>query len=243
MSLKNQRASLQHLLDETNPVDAQAVYYAYYHGDDKTRLFTYPQEASRAQGYIALSRTGMDLFRPLLTMRIPEDDFQVGFELINSAVPTETPVIIFSPEVYEPLLRALFDIQSETFYRLLVLDWDRFEPIINVLIVQTTAPNGLPRFVIRSPAKDNQVTASAGLNWQTPQFAEIRIQTDPDQRRQGWGKSVLAAMVTHLQASGRTPLYLVEEHNDPSYQLATSVGFRDTGYRQILVQGTRNKAP
>ena len=69
-------ARIRPLLDEIKPADALASYYAFYHPDQKTSLILYPPAATVAQGYIALSRTGMDLFRPLLTMRLPLDDHE-----------------------------------------------------------------------------------------------------------------------------------------------------------------------
>ena len=50
-----------------------AAYYALHHPDDKTTLVVPPTaEGQRANGYVALSRTGIDLFRPLVTMRLPQ---------------------------------------------------------------------------------------------------------------------------------------------------------------------------
>jgi predicted GNAT family acetyltransferase len=58
-------------------------------------------------------------------------------------------------------------------------------------------------------------------------------------RRQGFGRSVLAAMVQHVLDSGRTPLYHVDERNEASIQLAESVGFLDRGLRVVLLQAVR----
>ena len=65
------------------------------------------------------------------------------------------------------------------------------------------------------------------------------MQTEGEYRRQGWGRSVLAALVSNVLANGRKPLYLVENDNHASINLAMSVGFVDTGQRQILVQAVR----
>ena len=62
------RRAIRALLDEHSPSDAAASYYAFYHPDRQTQLLPYPAGAERAQGYVALSRTGLDLFRPLLTL-------------------------------------------------------------------------------------------------------------------------------------------------------------------------------
>ncbi len=89
----------------------------------------------------------------------------------------------------------------------------------------------------------SKIVASAGLNWQTPHFAEISVNTDPHYRRRGWGRSVVAAMVQHLVSSGRAPLYVVSEQNTVSERLAQSVGFEDTGIREVLIQGDLKPRP
>lgn len=239
MSLTTKRQSIRSLLSEQDPVDAPAVYYAYYHPDAKTHLVTHLAGVNRASGYLAISRTGMDLFSPLVSMRLPSNDMDAGRELITKALPEGSSVILYVPARYGPLLHALFDIQASEQYRLLVLDRNRFEPIINVLVTQATSPDGLPRFVIRSPQDPSQVVAAAGLNWQTPNFCEISVTTSPGQRRQGWGRSVVAAMVHHQLQNGRTPLYVVGEQNEASLRLAERVGFIDSGERLIFTHATR----
>lgn len=239
MTLIKKRQSIRPLLNEQEPFDAPAVYYAFYHPDAKTHLVTHPIGANRATGYVAISRTGMDLFRPLVTMKLPQNDLDAGLELITRALPEGSSAILYAPITYGPLLHVLFDIQANEQYRLMVLDHNRFEPIINVLVTQASSPDGLPRFVIRSPQDEDQVAAAAGLNWQTPNFAEISVTTSPGQRRQGWGRSVVAAMVHYQLENGRTPLYVVDEQNQASLRLAESVGFRDSGERLIFAAATR----
>ena len=238
-SLSNKRHSIRSLLNEHDPADAPAIYYAFYHSDAKTHLVTYPSGVNRASGYLAISRTGMDLFSPLVSMRLPDHDMEAGRELITKALPEGATVILYVPAKYEPLLHVLFDIQANEKYRLLVLDHKRFEPIINVLVTQATSPDGLPRFVIRSPQDQSQVVAAAGLNWQTPNFCEISVTTSPGQRRQGWGRSVVAAMIQHQLQNDRTPVYVVGEQNKASLRLADSVGFSDSGERFIFAHATR----
>jgi len=242
MSQETARQAIRPLLNERNPADALAAYYVYYHPYAKTHLITHPAGASRATGYLAISRTGMDLFRPFVTLRLPVNDMDAGLDLIKTALPDGSAVILYGPTRYSPLLHALFDIQTDEKFRLLVLDRDRFEPIINVLVTQTSSPNGLPRFVIRSTQDPGQVVAASGLNWQTPYFAELSVHTTPGERRQGWGRSVIAAMIHHQLQNGRTPLYVVGEQNQASLKLAESVGFVDSGERMIFTQATR-KSP
>jgi predicted GNAT family acetyltransferase len=73
----------------------------------------------------------------------------------------------------------------------------------------------------------------AGVNWQSPAFAELYVHTDATVRQRGWGESVASVVTQAVLASGRTPLYLVESDNDPSRALAQKLGYVDTGARQV----------
>lgn len=247
MSLSEKRRQIRRLLDERNPADAQADYYAFYHPNDKTQLFTLPGGGGLAQGYICLSRTGIDLFRPLLTSRLPSTtsgpgiDLELAKSLFQTAVPPGTGVIMSVPEAYYPVIAALFEIQARQALKLMILDQAKYEPIINVLVTQAETYNGLPRFLVRSkagvgPSEPAEIAASAGLNWRSPQFAEIYVHTKPAYRRRGFGRSVVAAIVQNTLESGRTPLYAVGVENDASIQLAESVGFVDIGAVDLLLE-------
>ncbi|VAW32758.1 hypothetical protein MNBD_CHLOROFLEXI01-3100, partial [hydrothermal vent metagenome] len=74
MALIQQRPAIAHLLDEKNSADGMAIYFAFHHEDKRTVLRPFPYTAIRAEGYVALSRTGMDLFRPFVTLRLPIHD-------------------------------------------------------------------------------------------------------------------------------------------------------------------------
>lgn len=237
MSLPDRRRAIRHLLDEQNPADALASYLAFYHADNRTILRPYPFEASRAEGFVTLSRTGVDLFRPFVTMRLPIQDVQKSADIIYDAIDVGTAVILQASADYAPLLQALFDIQTEETLKIFKLDQNLFEPIINVFVTEDTSPtNNLPRFIIRN-RDNNEIAASASYNWQTKTFAEVSVFTHPDYRRRGWGRSVVSAIVNNILANGRIPLYTASESNIPSRQLAERVGFVDTGYRQTLMQG------
>lgn len=239
MSLAELRRSIRPLLNENDPADAMAAYYAFYHPDNRTHLVLHKDGDARTTGYLAISNTGMDLFRPLVTLRLPPNDLGGSLDLITNALPEGADIILFAPASYLPLLKALFDIESDEQYQLFVLDENRFEPIINVLVTQATSPDGLTRFVIRSQQDSGEVVAAAGLNWQTRNYAELSVHTTSGERRQGWGRSVVAAMINHLLQNGRTPLYVAGERNHASLQLAESIGFRDSGERMIFTQATR----
>ena len=254
MSLAEKRRQIRTLLYERSPADAQAAYYAFHHPDDKTQLFTLVDNDGLTEGYLCLSRTGMDLFRPLLTLRLPFSPTDAGLNpesaasLFYSAIPEGANAIISEPEKYYPIFSALFEIQSEQRLRIMVLDQERYEPIINILVTQTETYNGLPRFLIRSMAGPGDsgsadIAASAGLNWRSPYFAEIYVHTKPEFRRRGFGRSAVAALVQNTLDSGRIPLYAVSADNDASIHLAESVGFVDTGAMDILLEGTLKPRP
>lgn len=149
---------------------------------------------------MALSRTGMDLFRPLATLRLPIHNLQTSTDVIYEAIDAGMAVILNSPARYAPLLHALFEVQSEENLSLYVLRPSNFQPIINVLVTQDKAPNGLPRFTIRD--RENDVIGAFTLNWQSPTYAEIGVATTPGYRRRGFGRSVVSSMVNYLLEIG-----------------------------------------
>lgn len=234
IEMSQRRRAIQHLLSDS-PADATAVYYAFHHPEGKSSVLPYPAEAERAEGFVTFSRTGLDLFRPLLTMRLPIADLETSAEVIYNAVQPETAVIIQAPADYLPLLQALFEVQTIEKLHLYTLDRNRFEPVINVLVTQNTGPNGLPRFVVRSQ-QDGQVVASAGINWQSPAYASLSVNTDAAHRRQGLGVSVLSAIVGYVVENGRSPLYEVAAQNTASQTLAQQTSFRNTGADKVLLQ-------
>lgn len=238
MTLSEKRQAIRPLLNEHSPLDGIASYFAFYHPAERTQIVNYPSEAKVATGYVAISRTGMDLFRPFLTLRLPPNDVAAGAELIYAALQPGTPVIVNALTSDMPLLRALFDSAVEENLHVLVLDEQVFEPVVNVLVTQSTSNNQHPRFVIRSAATGSEeIAASAGINWQTAHFAEIAVNTNPRHRRQGFGRSVVASAVSYVLENGRIPLYAVADNNEASLQLSQNVGFVDKGYRHTILQG------
>ncbi|HEY5119243.1 MAG TPA: GNAT family N-acetyltransferase, partial [Anaerolineales bacterium] len=80
--------------------------------------------------------------------------------------------------------------------------------------------------------------AAAGVNWQSSEWAEIFVQTDPAVRERGYGKSVCAALCRDLLERKKDILYSLEEDNLTSLRLAQGLGFEDTGEREIIFTGT-----
>ena len=239
-SLQTTRRAISQLLDHKRPADARAAYYAFDHADERTTIVPWPVEGGRAKGYICFSRTGLDLFRPLVTMRLPWGDMSASSEVVYNALPPGASVMMSVPSLYMPLIDALFDSQQQSEMAFYALDRGHHEPILNVLVSRSNSANGLPRYVIR---KDGVSAASASVNWQSRNFAEIGVETNPQFRRQGYGRSVVAALNEHLLQQGRTPLYAVSAENTASRQLAESVGFIDTGYREMFLEGELRPKP
>ncbi len=236
MDNNQRRRAIQHLLSDA-PADAAASYYAFHHPDGKSSVLPYPAEAELAKGFVTFARTGLDLFRPLVTMRLPITDLETSAAIIYNAMPPETAVIIQAPANYLPLLQALFEVQTLHRLHLYRFVRGRFEPVINVLVTQRTGPNGLPRFVVRSQ-QDGRVIAAAGINWQSSDYASLSVNTDAAHRGRGLGLSVLSSIVGYVLDNGRLPLYEVSTSNTASQNLAKQTHFVDTGADKVLLQAT-----
>jgi GNAT superfamily N-acetyltransferase len=233
-----ERASLRSLLDVRRAGDAMASYYALLHPAAKTRLWAHRSPADRMDGFLVRAQTGQDLFRPLVTLRAPEA--ASAAELLGAAFPSPQPAIFSIPESLGLWVLPLLSVETSMQILLLRLNPARLEPLINILVQRATSPGGLPRYEIRN---ESRLLAAAGVNWQSSDWAEIFVQTDPDVRERGYGRSVCAALCRHLLEEKRGILYAVEEQNIPSLHLARSLGFEDTGEREIQCSGSVQTAP
>jgi RimJ/RimL family protein N-acetyltransferase len=222
-----------------------ASYYAFHYPDARTEIHLFPPETARARGFLQASRTGIDLFRPLVTLRFPAGDPEGAADLVYSALAPGSSVFIHAPADYQPLLSAFFTIDSEQRLFLYRLERARFEPEVNVLVARSKTPDGMPRFVIRPTSGEDagEVGAAASINWQTATFAEISVYTNPAYRQRGWGRSVVAALVNYVLQQGQTPLYAAAEDNLASQELARSVGFVNTRADKILLSGSLRPRP
>lgn len=229
-----QRAQARRLLDEHSPADALAVYYAVYSPPERAELFLHTDEAGRVDGFLVRARTGMDLFRPLVTLRAPDE--AAARALFEAGLLRGRPVYLTVPEALGPWVNKHLEVAEAERHRIYALRADRHQPILNVLTLTSDDPNGGPRCEIRPSGR---LGAVAGVNWQSPAFAEIYVYTDPEVRGRGWGKSVVSTLAGLLLQAGRTPLYVVAESNDYSIRLAEAVGFQDTGHREFVAQASR----
>jgi len=230
-SLDTRRTAIRGLLNERSPADALASYYAFHHAPDRTELFVHwDQTSGQADGCLIRARTGMDLFRPLVTFRAASEAAAV--ELFKVGLLPNRPVYLSIPHERAPWANQHLNITEASLNLIYRLDVNRFRSEINILVVTSTGADGSPRCEIRN----GDFSALAGVNWQSPTFAEVFVQTDAAVRGKGWGKSVLTAVVTSLLKAGRTPLHIVAESNTASINLAESIGFVDTGLREFTGQ-------
>jgi len=115
--------------------------------------------------------------------------------------------------------------------RMLRLDPARYHPVINVMVEEHFDEQGNPRCEIR---RGEQVLAVSGVNWRSPIFAEVYVHVASASRGRGWGQAVVSACVATLLAMGVTPVYIADQTNAASLELAQRVGFVDTGAREIV---------
>ncbi len=227
MNLSERRRHARQLLDDTSSKDAPSACYALFHDPQRSALYTSVDVNGQAQGFVGVFQTGQDLFRPLMTMVC--QNVEVAQQLFQEALTPGRPYIFFANLNQLPLVDAVLRLENQQILQILRLDSTRFQPRVNVLVVHSRAPNGTPRCEIDMAG----IKAVAGVNWQSPGFAEIYVQVDPEVQGRGWGKHVVAALTDQLLREGRQPIYLVESRNEVSRQLAESLGYIDTGYRQV----------
>ncbi len=227
MSIREQRQIARQLLDDSSPTDAPTAYYGLYHDPARSILATRANGDGRALGFVGRFQTGYDLFRPLVTLRCRTPE--VAADLLAEVLVVGRPYILFANLNQLPMIGGSFQVENQRMLHIFYLDSPRFRPVINVMVVEKTTPDGKPRYEINSGG----LQAVAGVNWVSPGFAELYVYTEPLARQRGWGRSVAAACVEHLLRDGRLPIYLVEKSNVESMELAQALGFVDSGARQL----------
>jgi N-acetylglutamate synthase-like GNAT family acetyltransferase len=182
----------------------------------------------RIDGFIAVSQTGEDLFRPLVALQASGPE--VAVDLLAGTLAPHRPYRIIAPIELAQAMEATLDVTRSTVNRVYQLDEARFRPIVNVLVQRVTNADGAPRFQIESQGK---LVAMAGTNWRSPTFAEVFVYVHPRARGRGWGKSVVSACTAELLEERLQPLYIVAEGNETSMRLADAVGYVDTRGREF----------
>ena len=230
------QATLAPLLNAQSPADALAAYYAFHHPADRTEIFVHHAPAlNRADGFLIRARTGMDLFRPLVTLRA--DTEEAAQALLREGLLPGRPCYLVAPESLRGWLDKYLTVSEAETYKISRYIPPPAAPPINVLLVTSRGQDGAPRAEIRSAT--NKAGAVAGVNWMSPRWAEIYVHTDPAVRGRGWGKTVVATVARQLLTLGRLPIYVTSDTNEYSMRLAEAVGFVDTGHREYVGQAVR----
>ncbi|HHS96556.1 MAG TPA: GNAT family N-acetyltransferase [Chloroflexi bacterium] len=227
------RRRVRPLLDLSAPRDALAAYYTLYHDPSRTRVYV-EERGKRIEGFLTICQTGRDLFRLLAVLRART--LSAARALIERHLHPRRPYYLVTTLDLQPVVETTLLIEQTQINRIYRLDLRRYTPTLNVLVVPTPTPDGSPRFVIRVRG---EVAAEAGVNWQSPHFAEVYVWTAPEARGRGWGKAVLDSCIAWVLRTGVQPLYVAPERNAPSIRLAESTGFVDTGAREFAVEAVR----
>jgi hypothetical protein len=187
-----------------------------------------------ADAYVAVSQTGMDLFRPLLTLRA--DNTAAVPLLLHEALRPGWPYRVVAPMELAPVLRQHLELADVGTAHIYGLNPTLFRPVVNVLVQPSLGADGThSRFQIQSAGK---TVAVSGINWRSPDFAEVYVQVDPQGRERGWGKSVVSACTAELLQAGVRPLFMVQDGNLAAIRLAEALGYQDTGERELTGTAT-----
>jgi len=230
--LNEKRRLIRPLLSPGDPSDALASYYALWHDPRRTRLTLHRDSQGRVDGFLVVAQTGADLFRPLVTLRAPDQEAVAA--LLGDALASHRPYQVIVPVRLASAVRDHMQLEKTALTRVYLLEPSRFQPIVNVLVQRVAGGEGVARFQIES---QGQVMALAGINWRSPAFAEIFVYVHPSGRGRGWGRSVVSACTTALLEERVRPLYTVDEDNEASQRIADALGYADTGLRDLVAEG------
>jgi RimJ/RimL family protein N-acetyltransferase len=234
MTLYADRQAIAPLLRTHSPADALAAYYALRHSELRTRLVVHRDERNTLDGFIAVCRTGFDLFQPLVVMRASTSD--VAAWLLHNGLSSDRPYQVVVPPSLAPTIEANMNAQAAATHLIFEARRASFTPVINVLVMSSRGPDSAMRFIIR--AADGTVVAESGTNWRSDEFAEVFVQVEFAVRGRGLGKSVASACTAYLLDCDLRPLYIVDENNTESVSIAQALGYTDTGASERVYVGS-----
>ncbi len=229
--LNEKRRAIRPLLSPGDVADALTSYYALWHDSHRTQLTLHHDAGGRVDGFVAVCQTGADLFRPLVTLRAPNEG--VVATLLGEALAPNRPYQVIVPVTLASAVRQHLQVGRSHLTHIYRFDPARFQPIINILVQSVTTADGAPRFQIES---QGQLVAMSGTNWRSPSFAEVFVYVHPQGRERGWGKSVVAACTAALLEKRLRPIYMVQEDNTASIRIAEGLGYLDSGQRAFVAQ-------
>ena len=234
MTLYADRQGIAPLLRTHSPEDALAAYYALRHSELRTHLVVHRDERNTPDGFIAVCRTGFDLFQPLVAMRASTAD--VAAWLLHKGLSPDRPYQVVVPPSLAPTIEANMNVQAAATRVIFEARRSSFTPIINVLVMSSRGPDSSMRFIIR--AADGTVVAESGTNWRSDEFAEVFVQVEFAARGRGLGKSVASACTAYLLEYDLRPLYIVDQNNSESIAIAQALGYTDTGASEHAYVGS-----
>jgi len=236
VTLYADRQAIAPLLRAHSPADALAAYYALRHSELRTHLVVHRDERNTPDGFIAVCRTGFDLFQPLVVMRASTVD--VAAWLLYNGLSPARPYQVVAPPALAPAIAANMNVQEAATHLTFEAHRSSFTPVVNVLVTSSRPPDDMRgiRFVIR--AADGTVVAESGANWRSDEFAEVFVHVEPAARGRGLGKSVASACTAYLLDGNLRPLYVVDENNTESVSIAQALGYTDTGARELACTGS-----
>ncbi len=235
--LVKERQAIRPLLRLDDPADALTAYYALSHDEKRVQLTVGHDGFGKANGFVAVCQTGIDLFRPLVVARAWFASVAKG--LLERALIAGRPYYVIASPTFSDVLNDMLNIQERATHIIYEARRASFKPVINVLVVgsRNASAEDKPRFVIRSAAGD--VVAEAGLNWQSDEFAEVYAQVQSAAQGRGLGRSVVSACTAYLLEAGLRPLYIADQNNLTAIRLCQALGYADTGAREAVCAGIR----
>lgn len=229
------REQLASLLNMRSAGDATAAYYALYHPAEKVELYVCYSGSGIPIGFLALARTGLDLFRPLAVPLVASS--VILRDLFREALGTNRQVILLLPLEQREWIGEDLNLTEIRVGELFRLDPAAFRPIINVLVMEVNNPDGLPRYEVHSRTG---AYAAAGVNWIGDPYAEIYLEANEEAQLRDLAISVLAAMSNHLLEEGRVPLFRLDNTLILDPEALDRVGYRSTGTRTLIAYATRS---
>lgn len=224
-----ERDQLASLLNMKSAGDATAAYYALHHPARRVELFVSYGGGGKPVGFLVLARTGLDLFRPLAVPFVASPFILQS--IMREGLAPDRQVILFLALEQREWIGEDIQLSGERIGELFRLDPMGFNPIINVLVMGTHSPDGLPRYEIRSSTGAHAV---AGVNWVGDPFAEIYLEANEEAYIRDFALSVLAAISNHLINDGKIPLFRLDNTISLNLESLERIGYRSTGMRVLI---------
>lgn len=230
---KEEREIFRPLINKAAVYDAMASYYACDHEDGQVEVYGAFSGRRNPVGFLVRTRTGMDLFRPLLIPFVARQE--VLTDLLDEVLVPSRPVLLMLPVEQWDWINSSIHLSAEKRMDVYRLDPISYQPVMNVLVQSRESPMGWPRYEIRSKS---MTVAAAGVNWAGARFVEVYVDLVENARELAFGRSVLAALSENLLSRGRVPIIRLED--DLAYRrvMLEEIGFKRTGVRLVMCQAT-----